>query len=86
MWKALCHPNILPLIGVTATDTQFVMVMEWMVNGNINEFLRAHTDVDRLELVRIPSKSCYSTSRQQPSDLHSWEMLDGGWTICTTRR
>jgi len=35
------------------TDAQYAMVTEWMVNGNINEFLRAHTDVDRLELVRI---------------------------------
>ena len=27
------------------------MVSEWMVNGNINEFVKAHTDVNRFELV-----------------------------------
>jgi len=50
-WKALRHPNVLPLLGVTMTGSRFVMVSEWMENGNINEFLKAHTDANRLELV-----------------------------------
>ena len=50
-WKALRHPNILPLIGVTMSEVQFAMISDWMVNGNINDFVRAHPDVDRLELV-----------------------------------
>jgi len=52
-WKTLRHPNVLPLLGVTMTDTQFVMVSEWMGNGNINAFVKAHTNVNRLELVRF---------------------------------
>ena len=51
MWSALRHPNVLPLLGATATGTQFVMVSEWMVNGNINEFVEAHPDTNRLGLV-----------------------------------
>ena len=39
-WKALRHPNVLPLVGVTMTDSRFGMVSEWMTNGNINEFVR----------------------------------------------
>ena len=58
MWKYLRHPNVLPLIGVTMTETQFAMVSEWMVNGNIREFVRAHPDVDRLGLVSFHPKSC----------------------------
>ena len=54
MWTGLRHSNVLPLIGATMIDTQFAMVTEWMVNGNINEFLKAHTDADRLGLVRFP--------------------------------
>jgi len=27
------------------------MISDWMVNGNINEFVRAHPDANRLELV-----------------------------------
>ena len=50
-WKTLRHPNVLPLIGVTMTETQFEMVSEWMANGNINDFVKAHPDVDRLGLV-----------------------------------
>ena len=54
MWKVLHHPNVLPLIGVTMTDNRLAMVTEWMVNGNINEFVKANKDVDRLRLVRFP--------------------------------
>jgi hypothetical protein len=50
-WRALCHPNVLPLLGVTICDSQFAMVSEWMVNGNINEFVKANRDVNRFELV-----------------------------------
>ena len=31
--------------------TRFAMVSEWMVNGNINEFVESHPDADRLGLV-----------------------------------
>ncbi|KAF9645013.1 kinase-like protein [Thelephora ganbajun] len=51
MWKALRHPNVLPLIGVTMTETRFAMVSDWMANGNINDFVKAHPDVDRLGLL-----------------------------------
>ena len=29
----------------------FAMVSEWMVNGNINEFVKAHRDANRFALV-----------------------------------
>ena len=51
MWKTLRHPNVLSLLGATMVDGQFAMVSEWMVNGNINEFVKAHRDVNRFELV-----------------------------------
>ena len=33
------------------TEIHFAMVSEWMVNGNIKEFVKAHPDEDRLGLV-----------------------------------
>lgn len=33
------------------TRNQFAMVSEWMDNGNINEFVKAHRDVNRFNLV-----------------------------------
>ena len=51
MWKSLLHPNVLPLMGVATTETRFTMVSEWMVHGNINDFVKTHPDVDRLRLV-----------------------------------
>ena len=50
-WKTLRHPNVLPLLGVTMVDQQFAMVSEWMVNGNINEFIKANKDANRWALV-----------------------------------
>jgi hypothetical protein len=55
-WKSLLHPNVLPLMGVTMTETQFAMISEWMEHGNINDFVKAHPDADRLGLVGFPFK------------------------------
>ena len=33
------------------TETKFAMVSDWMVNGNLNEFVEANPDTDRLKLV-----------------------------------
>jgi len=49
----LSHQNILKLVGVQE-DTkkrQFATVSEWMVGGNIMEFIKGH-HANRLELVK----------------------------------
>ena len=51
MWKTLSHPNVLRLSGVIMSENQFGLVSEWMDNGNINQFVRAHRNVNRLKLV-----------------------------------
>ena len=55
-WKALDHPNVVPLLGIPKDRSQlkFAMVSEWMINGNINQFVKAHRDVDRFKLVSPP--------------------------------
>ena len=35
------------------SETQFAMISDWMVDGNINDFVKAHPDVNRLELVGL---------------------------------
>jgi len=49
-WKALRHPNVLPLLGVMMARNRFVMVSDWMGKGSINEFVKDN-NVDRLGLV-----------------------------------
>ena len=75
-WKSLQHPNILPLIGVTMSETKFAMISDWMVNGNINDFVKMHPDANRLELVGF-SFVCAS-SLLVIKILLSWEALLGG--------
>ena len=33
------------------SEAQFTMVSDWMVDGNITDFVKAHPDVNRLALV-----------------------------------
>ena len=61
MWKFLRHPNVLPLVGVMMSKTRFAMVSDWMKNGNINEFIKEHPDVDRLGLVSSPLETTLSS-------------------------
>jgi hypothetical protein len=35
------------------SETQFAMVSDWMADGNINDFVKAHPDANRLELVSV---------------------------------
>ena len=55
LWNALRHPNVLPLIGVRMTDTEFTMVSEWMPNGSINRYVRERQDENRFDLVSSSS-------------------------------
>ena len=48
---------MLPLLGVIMTENQFVTVSEWMVKGNIRQFLEANPNADRLALVCFSSPS-----------------------------
>lgn len=47
----LHHKNVLPLLGVTMGKNQFAMASEWMISGNINQFLRTCEGVDWFEPV-----------------------------------
>ena len=44
------------------TETMFAMVSDWMPNGNINEFVAAHRDANRFELVSSPFKPLQSST------------------------
>jgi len=64
LWNMLSHPHVLKLIGVRGNmDTgQFITVSEWMIHGNIVEYIRRnHTN--RLELVRDFTISANSSTK-----------------------
>jgi len=43
------------------SKTQFAMISDWMANGNINSFLKARPETNRLELVGFSFKSSLSS-------------------------
>ncbi|CAE6431902.1 unnamed protein product [Rhizoctonia solani] len=50
-WSRMEHRNIHQLMGVIMFKDQYLgMVSEWMENGNLREYLRAHPDADRHQL------------------------------------
>jgi len=53
------------------TKNQFAMVSEWMKNGNINEFVEAHQNANRFELVSPPLELLMSFLIV---DFGSWEV------------
>jgi len=83
-WKALHHPNVLPLLGVIMSEDRFGMVSEWMTNGDINHFVTKHQDANRFELVCPPLEPPRSPPvfddymvpvvgrRRKRPDLHAW--------------
>ena len=52
MWKRLMHLNIVPLLGVIVTPPQ--LILEWVSNGNLQEYIEKYPGVDRLGLVSTP--------------------------------
>ena len=75
-WKSLQHPNVLPLLGVTMGERLFAMVSEWMVNGNIVDFVEAHREANRFELVGSHSHHLPHPSLMKLPD--SLKALPGG--------
>ena len=63
IWKQLSHPNIVPFLGVTDDPAPFSMVLEWMPNGDVRQYVNKHPEVDRLQLVRHITRSSVGLRR-----------------------
>jgi serine/threonine protein kinase len=50
-WKPLSHVNVVPFLGAADFPGPFSLVSHWMVNGNINQFLKANPTTNRIVLV-----------------------------------
>jgi hypothetical protein len=68
MWNRRQHPNILPLLGVS--DQDFLMVSEWMENGNIKQYILAHPDANLPSLVSDP----FSSYQMHAHSTSSWAL------------
>ena len=84
MWKALQHPNVLPLIGVTMSETRFAMISDWMDHGNINDFVKAHPDAGRPGLVSFVFEIWPASSLIIVKSTSLWVLLKGSF-IFTAR-
>ena len=53
IWRRLSHPNVLPVLGISPKLFPLCIVSEWMIDGNIMDFITKHPEVNRLRLVRL---------------------------------
>jgi len=53
VWKNLAHLNVVPLLGVTVDPIH--LVSGWMPDVNLTGYIGNYPDVDRLNLVGVPS-------------------------------
>ena len=49
--------------GVLEGRPQFAMVSDWMENGDIRSFVRAHGEVNRFKLVRLRPQQALPTTQ-----------------------
>ena len=47
-------------MGVIVSETEFAAVSEWMLHGNINQFVEGHQEANRFKLVGFCPISCNS--------------------------
>ncbi|KAK0244443.1 hypothetical protein EDD85DRAFT_945746 [Armillaria nabsnona] len=69
IWRQLCHPNILPFLGVSEDlfATSYCLISPWMINENIMCYLEVHPDHDRLtSLVQVAEGMQYLHNHDPP--------------------
>jgi len=59
------------------TGNKFGMVSGWMINGNINEFVKAHPHENRFELVSSPFELLALSAVVDEYNFGSWQMSLG---------
>ncbi|KAG9076570.1 hypothetical protein FS749_011607, partial [Ceratobasidium sp. UAMH 11750] len=55
-WAKCDHENVLELLGLCQHRGKLAVVLPWMENGNLKQYLGKHPDVDRLDLCLQISK------------------------------
>jgi len=50
IWSSLTHPNILPLLGYQMHGEYPALISQWMVNGNVLQFLKKQPDTNILSM------------------------------------
>ena len=67
--KTVCHPNLVQLVGVCTRELPFLIVMEYMVKGNLVDYLRGSEgkDIQAVTLVymaqQVASAMAYLESK-----------------------
>lgn len=80
-WTELTHKRIQPLLGYTATNEGVDLISPWWGNGNLRDFIRRDSGVDRLGLV---SPDRRITGMILPTDSRRIADASGGRAGCPT--
>ena len=53
IWAGLNHCNVLPCLGFAEYDKSPALILEWMENGSVIEFITTNINMDWLEMAHI---------------------------------
>ncbi len=53
MWRRLCHPNVLPLLGYTLEGTRLSLISEWMEKGSLRKVMTTLTVPGQFSMVPL---------------------------------
>ncbi|TDL14976.1 kinase-like protein [Rickenella mellea] len=71
LWDGLCHPNILPMLGIANNlGLASYMVSPWVKYGNAKEYLQSAKDPDVLQLLLGIARGVEYIHNQQPAIVH----------------
>ncbi|KAF8343112.1 kinase-like domain-containing protein [Cantharellus anzutake] len=74
IWKSLCHPNIIELIGYAIEgercDVKAVLVSKWCSNGDVVNYLQRHPESDRVMLIRDMADGLRYLHERVPPMIH----------------
>jgi serine/threonine protein kinase len=77
LWGQLSHPNLLPFYGLYQFRSRACIVLPWVDNGHMIQFLRQNPDVDRILLVRDFDTVCSFRSRSITHTIQALDVVEG---------
>jgi serine/threonine protein kinase len=84
-WQSLCHPHVLPMVGLFVVDPDgplrdVCMVSPWMVNGNLRDYIKSQKYQVCIINTLVRAKLCHVESYSSSSS--SFLRLPGDCNIC----
>ncbi|KLO11587.1 kinase-like protein [Schizopora paradoxa] len=72
VWRNICHPNVMPFIGVNVDifKPRIALISPWMDNGHMLCYLKKHPGADRQKMIYEISLGLHYLHSRRPKVIH----------------